>query len=569
MKNKIVAKISLFIAMIFTFPAILAGCDSDKGDNEPDETDVNQFYTIQYYDDMGIQTLDVRYGELYHLDRIPEKKGYEFMGLYDAETGGTQFVTANGSSVTEFKEKRNLVLYPRFTPKEYTLVLDYQGAAVTGSRSMTVQYDSLIEDLPRDLTMENKDFVGWFTKPDKQGIQVADQYGTIPSKNIVDESVFDLSDPKGYIYLYAGFKGEEFLVTFIFDDNIAPEEVMVEYGTPVSEVNLTTRVDGKAVISWSKKPNDTAREEIFNGKITGEMVLYATEWAPVIDFDSNGGEAIGSVVARSGDKIVLPTPSRENYKFVGWQTASGEPYSVTTMPTDSIKLKAKWQAMILFETNGGTEIEDISEPQGTRITLPESEKAGFLFAGWYTTKGEKYSSQTMPAESIVLRARWYVAKTKQVVFIEANSSSAIIYLKSPTMSIYSINFFEEISEMDWANQSYILNFEFHVDIRHAREKSADDLYATKEHFYFYSQKQVSDAYKLGYEILDHGNGNVNENYQSCSFSMTMTISTGMLYIALGSDKDCYSTRYYDRYGMGWQMSNFYVDISYPDTSKLY
>ena len=392
----------LACAMLFS----LCACNgNEQGANQ------EQTYTIQYTDSTGVHSIEVETGKLYSISSIPEKNGYDFMGLYDAEAGGTQYVNAGGSSVSAFTDNKDIVLYPQFKAKEYTLVLDYQGAAVTGSRSLTVGYNSLINDLPMNLTMENKNFVGWYTQPNKQGVQVADQYGTIPSKNIVDESIFDLSDPKGYIYLYAGFKGEEFTVTFYFTESGAPEEVKVEYGTPISEVQLETRVDGKAVITWSKKKNDMQKEQVFNGKVTSEMVLYAAEFAPVIDFDSNGGNTINSIIARAGDAINLPTPVRENYKFVGWQTTSGSTFNASTMPTASAKLTAKWQAMIVFDTNGGTEVESISEPQGTKITLPITEKDGLTFVGWYDEDGEKYENTAMPQVSIKLKAKWKNIKT--------------------------------------------------------------------------------------------------------------------------------------------------------------
>lgn len=369
----------------------LCACDNKGGTNTTDP----QTYTIQYTDSTGVHSIEVGSGKLYSISSIPEKNGYEFMGLYDSEVGGTQYVNAGGSAVAAFTDNKNIVLYPQFRAKEFTLILDYQGAAVTGSRSMKVSYNSEISELPLNLTLENKNFVGWYTEPNRKGNQIADQYGVLPENRKVTEKLFDLSDPDGNIKLYAGFKGEEFTVTFYFTESGAPEEVKVEYGTPISEVQLETRVDGKAVLVWSKKRNDTNKEQAFTGKVTSEMVLYAAEFAPVIDFDSNGGNSINSIIARVGDAILLPTPIRENYKFVGWQTASGSTFNATTMPTVSTRLTAKWQAMIIFDTNGGTDITNISEPQGTRVVLPKTQKDGFVFAGWYTSDNEIYNSTTM------------------------------------------------------------------------------------------------------------------------------------------------------------------------------
>lgn len=565
MKRKSLAVICTVLTILMTCVMFFAGCNNTPVDTTPKE------YTIQYTDDSGIHSIEVQSGKLYSISAIPEKNGYEFMGLYDAEVGGTQYVNAGGSAVAAFTDNKNIVLYPQFRAKEFTLILDYQGAAVTGSRSMKVSYNSEISELPLNLTLENKNFVGWYTEPNRKGNQIADQYGVLPENRKVTEKLFDLSDPDGNIKLYAGFKGEEFTVTFYFTESGAPEEMKVEYGTPISEVQLETRVDGKAVLVWSKKRNDTNKEQVFTGKVTSEMVLYAAEFAPVIDFDSNGGNSVNSIIARAGDAINLPTPVRENYKFVGWQTASGSTFNASTMPTASTKLTAKWQAMIIFDTNGGTEVANISEPQGTRVTLPIPDKDGYIFAGWYTESKEPIITLQMPKDSITLFAGWYKGKKKEVVFIAADKFSSVICTIAPVIS-YSINFSEEISELDWVNHTYNLQFEFHADIAHANytaDRYLYDLYATKEHFTFYSQNTVSDAYKIDKRILDHGKGYVNDNYVPCEFSLSMNISNGALYIGLGSDKDFNGGYWQDNSKSGWRMKNFYVIITYPDTNNLY
>jgi uncharacterized repeat protein (TIGR02543 family) len=561
-KYKILGVI-LACAMLFS----LCACGDNSGTNTPRE----QTYTIQYTDNTGVHSIEVQSGKLYSISAIPEKYGYEFMGLYDAEVGGTQYVNAGGSAVATFTDNKNIVLYPQFRAKEFTLILDYQGAAVTGSRSMKVSYNSEISELPLNLTLENKNFVGWYTEPNRKGNQIADQYGVLPENRKVTEKLFDLSDPDGNIKLYAGFKGEEFTVTFYFTDSGVPEEVLVEYGTPISEVQLETRVDGKAVLVWSKKRNDTNKEQAFTGKVTSEMVLYAAEFAPVIDFDSNGGNNINSIIARAGDAINLPTPVRENYKFVGWQTTSGSTFSVTTMPTSSVKLTAKWQAIIIFDTNGGTEVANISEPQGTRITLPIAEKAGYIFSGWYTVEKERYTSSTMPDESVHLKAGYYKTKEKEVIFLAEGKYSSVVCTIEPVI-VYSINFAEEISELDWVNKSYNLKLNFHANFAHTSYTTSTqvyELYATKEHFTFYSQNTVSDAYKLDKQTVDHGKGYVNTNYVPCDFSTQLNISNGMLYVGLSSDKTFNGGYWQNNSKVGWGMTNFYVIITYPDDSALY
>lgn len=202
------------------------------------------------------------------------------------------------------------------------------------------------------------------------------------------------------------------------------EDMQVEYDTPISQVVPQTRVNGNAVLSWSKEQGGA----VFNGKVTGDMVLYALEYAPVIDFDVNGGKEVTSVVARAGDTVVLPTPVKEMAKFSHWEDMRGNKYTSATMPEKSITLKAVWQAKIVFDENGGTEVNDISEKAGTSIKLPTPERDGFIFAGWYTADKEQYTLTTMPAAGITLTAGWYKEKSdKKIIKPDSNAESDWAY----------------------------------------------------------------------------------------------------------------------------------------------
>ncbi len=274
-KNKAI----LVLLLLFTLTISLVACvkDGNGGDKTTGET--QKSFVIQYTDDTGTFNISVEDGQPYAMNAVPYREGYVFVGLFDSEVGGTQYVNSKGSSVSVFTDKKNVVLFPRFEAKKFTVVLDYQGAAVNGAREIEVSYDAKIKDLPTGLYMKDKEFMGWYTQPDREGAQIADAYGVIPTMSLINSTNFDLSDPNGYIRLYAGFRFELHTVTFNFEENLPAEEIEVEHGTAISKVVTETRVNNKAVITWSKKPNDTAKESVFNGKVTEDMVLYACEYA--------------------------------------------------------------------------------------------------------------------------------------------------------------------------------------------------------------------------------------------------------------------------------------------------
>ena len=100
---------------------------------------------------------------------------------------------------------------------------------------------------------------------------------------------------------------------------------------------------------------------------------------------------------------------------------------------------------------------------------------------------------------------------------------------------------------------------------------------TKQHFAFYSAKQLSEHNYIDECLVDFSDNQINTTYHSTVFSTNLTIENGMLYIALGADKegsctdDHTNTRFGDNSdcGTGWCMKDFWVEIDYPDTSKLY
>ena len=555
--------VSLVLSVLLLLSTLFAvvGCGLFGGDKD-DENGQNAGYTIQYMDDSGIHKITVQKGDIYTLDVIPEKSGYVFLGLFSAESGGTQYVSASGQAVAPFNDDRNVVLYPQFKTKEYKLILDYQGAAVTGSRSIAVDYDSAIRELPMNLSLENKVFTGWYTEPDRKGTQIADRYGILPENELVTEKTFDLSDPEGKIRLYAGFEGVKYTVTFYSEDNAAPEEIKVEHGTNIADVVPSARVNGQAVLVWSKTKNDTARENVFTGKVTGDMVLYAVEYAPVIDFDANGGDDVVSLVAKAGDPITLPTPTRKNYKFAEWQDPQGNAYTATTMPTKGLTLKAVWQAMLVFDENGGSDVNDISVPAGQAITLPIPEKDGFLFAGWYTADKEQYTSTRMPAASVKLKAGWYKAKTTKITLIE-NSVDAKKTSDSKTLTgnnRIKIDLSEIIPTIpsEGIEITYTVHFRWGNTTKQCSAKGVVALYEGIE---------FNSSHELCRKALSHSS-TAYDTYLSDTLSGTSIIHDKILYFYYDGGGDLHISLS-GGYGTDAAFYDVYLELIYPASMNLY
>ena len=120
-----------------------------------------------------------------------------------------------------------------------------------------------------------------------------------------------------------------------------------------------------------------------------------------ITFDTNGGSEITPITQDYGTEITAPdNPTRKGYTFKGWDKEIPK-----TMPAENITVKAQWeinQYTISFDTNGGSEIDSITQDYGTAITAPaDPTRKGYTFKGW-----DKEIPETMPAENITITARW-------------------------------------------------------------------------------------------------------------------------------------------------------------------
>ena len=89
--------------------------------------------------------------------------------------------------------------------------------------------------------------------------------------------------------------------------------------------------------------------------------------------------------------------------FVERQTSNGNVFNLTSMSNANVTLTAKWLPMIIFDAGEIVTVDSIIKEPNTAIELPRLSREGYSFAGWYNGE-EKVTLDTMPSESIVLRA---------------------------------------------------------------------------------------------------------------------------------------------------------------------
>ena len=137
-----------------------------------------------------------------------------------------------------------------------------------------------------------------------------------------------------------------------------------------------------------------------------------------ITFDTNGGSEIAPITQDYGTELTAPdNPTRKGYTFKGWDKEIPK-----TMPAENITVKAQWeinQYTIAFDTNGGSEIDSITQDYGTKITAPDNPtRKGYTFKGW-----DKEIPETMPAENTTVTAHWEI--NQYTIVFDTNGGSEI------------------------------------------------------------------------------------------------------------------------------------------------
>ena len=141
----------------------------------------------------------------------------------------------------------------------------------------------------------------------------------------------------------------------------------------------------------------------FDTAVTGDMTLTA-KWTAnsyTIAFDTNGGSDIDPITQDYGTVITAPEAPTRE----GYTFTGWDREIPTTMPAENMTVTAQWKInryTITFDTAGGSEIAPITQDYGTAINAPaDPTREGYTFIGW-----DKEIPKTMPAENITLKARW-------------------------------------------------------------------------------------------------------------------------------------------------------------------
>jgi uncharacterized repeat protein (TIGR02543 family) len=231
----------------------------------------------------------------------PTKTGYTFAGWF-AEPGFTTQVSGPQSPTSD------ATLYAKWAASSFTLTYSYNGATGgNGSASASFTTGGSAISLPTP-TKTGYTFAGWFAEPG------------------FTTQVSGPQSPSADATLYAKWAASSFTLTYSYNGATGGNgSASASFTTGGAAISLPTPTKtGYTFAGWFAEPGFTTQVSGPQSP-TSDATLYA-KWASAVytmNFAPNYGVQSNSVATVAmGNATTLPTPTRSNFVFDGWYTAS-------------------------------------------------------------------------------------------------------------------------------------------------------------------------------------------------------------------------------------------------------
>ena len=179
-------------------------------------------------------------------------------------------------------------------------------------------------------------------------------------------------------------------------------------------------------LGWYTKPHGKGIKITEDYVYDGTHNVFYGYWGNKIFFDPNDGssEISQEIDVEKNEAINLSdvtTPTRENYKFLGWYTEKEDGIQIKNgdiYDGSYSTLYAHWKkafATVTFDWNDtlGTQTSRVYKTDEECQELETPTRGTSEFLGWYTSKvnGEQVTEKTIFDNDIILYARWNLNKT--------------------------------------------------------------------------------------------------------------------------------------------------------------
>jgi len=290
----------------------------------------------------------------------PTKEGYTF----------GKWVDDRGQEVTFPMDMpaKDVTIKATWTINQYTITFDTVGG--TAIAPIKQDYNTTVT-APADPTKTGYTFDGW----DKE------IPATMPAENVTIKAQWTIN---------------QYTITFDTDGGSAVAAITQDYNTAVTAPTAPTKT-GYTFAGWDAE---------IPANMPAENVTITAKWninQYTITFDTAGGSDVAPITQDYATAVTAPAnPTKTGYTFAGWDKAIP-----ATIPAENVTITAQWtinQYTIIFDTDGGTAIEAITQDYNTAVTAPTAPtKTGYTFAGWDTE-----IPANMPAEDLTIKATWNI-----------------------------------------------------------------------------------------------------------------------------------------------------------------
>ena len=319
------------------------------------------------------------------------------------------------------------------TENEYT----FGKMSDTGVYTATVNLEAVWEDAPVTLTFKYNDGKTVTVSGVAGETIPADKIPALPTEDGYDFAWKNLPDTFPTEDTEITIEKTEKTYSVVFDTNGSETTIdpinNVKYTGLVTEPTAPAAPANKTFAGWytsADKKFDFSKNLKDNGLTYAETLTLKAKWTDVVykvtyhytdknasySFLDNSTEVFSGVY---GDSYTAPAaPTQEGYS-IAWDTALNK---IPNKDTDIYLVVTEKSYTIKFNTNGGTEIADVTAKYTETVSAPETTKTGYELAGWLvkgTTTVFKFPYTMSPKtykETIELEAQW-TAKTYTVKFI--------------------------------------------------------------------------------------------------------------------------------------------------------
>ena len=203
------------------------------------------------------------------------------------------------------------------------------------------------------------------------------------------------------------------------------------------------------------------------------VVMAACSKPYTLTFDTNGGTEIAPIPFGKGQKITVPTTTKEYFTFDGWYadaqfTTQFDQFN--KMPDNDVTVYAKWisgeSGKIIFNTNGGSAVEDLTGAVGQTVSRPaDPTKEGYVFGGWYMDAEctSLYVFGTMQRGTLTLYAKWSKdGNYNYVTYILNGVSTVIPVLRNSNAVIPAQN--DDVECSWYTDDEYTTEYNFNLSV---------------------------------------------------------------------------------------------------------